>query len=252
MIATVDLVQYCDDLLEIDAFKDYAPNGLQVEGSATTQHLVSGVTACEALIDAAIEHQAQTILVHHGYFWRGENANVVGMKRRRLAKLLNANINLLAYHLPLDAHAEFGNNAELAKVLGITVTDRFALHDGTLLGFLSRFDTPVDGREFAQHVERCLGRKPLHIPGTDRPIKTFAWCTGGAQDAIELAFASGADAFLTGEVSERTVHSARELGLHFYAAGHHATERYGAKALGEHLATQFQLNHTFVDIDNPV
>lgn len=247
-----DMLSYCEQLLQPEQFNDYAPNGLQVEGNEEVSTLVTGVTACEALIDAAIELKADALLVHHGYFWRGESPVITGMKRARLAKLLVHNINLIGYHLPLDAHLEVGNNSQLASVLGIDVADRFALSDGTLLGFLSHFDTPRPADQFAAHVAQCLGREPLHIAGTQAPIHTLAWCTGAAQDAIELANASGANAFLTGEVSERTVHEAREMGMHFFAAGHHATERYGVQALGALLAEQFQLTHHFVDIDNPV
>lgn len=247
-----DILRWCDQTLESHQFKDYAPNGLQVEGRQEVRSIVSGVTASEALIDAAIEREADTLLVHHGYFWRGENPNVVGMKRNRLAKLLKHDINLIGYHLPLDAHVEMGNNAQLAKVLGLSIDDRFQLADATWLGFVSRLDKPRSGSELADHVARCLERKPLYVSGTDQPVRVLAWCTGGAQDGIEEAHAFGADAYLTGEVSERTVHFAREMGMHFYAAGHHATERYGVQALGEQLAQMFGVAHEFVDIDNPV
>lgn len=246
-----DIVEYCDQLLEASSFKDYCPNGLQVQGKEKIKKIVSGVTSSEALIDAAIYENADALLVHHGYFWSGENPVITGIKYNRIAKLIQHNISLIAYHLPLDAHVELGNNAQLAKVLGVSVDDRFATHGDTLLGFVSFFDEPKSGVEFKSHIANALQREPLYIQGTSEPIKKLAWCTGGAQDAILTAFEYGADAFLTGEVSERTVHFARENQMHFYAAGHHATERYGAKALGEHLAEKFSLQHVFIDIDNP-
>lgn len=252
MVTQPELIQYIDELLQPQLFKDYAPNGLQVGGRHEIRSIVTGVTASLALIDTAIANKADAILVHHGYFWRGEDPCIVGMKRERLTKLLQHDINMIGYHLPLDAHTVYGNNAQLAHVLGIPVTDRFETHDGAKLGFLSHFEQPRDANELQAHITDCLQREPLYITGSDQPIERLAWCTGGAQDVIEIAHQVGADAFLTGEVSERTTHFAREMGMHFFAAGHHATERYGVKALGEHLAEHFGIAHHFIDIDNPV
>ena len=248
-----ELVAYIDHLLDIDRFSDYCPNGLQVEGRAEIRVLVGGVTACQALLDAAVERGADAVLVHHGYFWKGEDPCLTGMKYRRLATLLRHGIGLLAYHLPLDAHPELGNNAQLARVLDLTVTG-VAGGDGRTPGLvmLGKPAEPVGGAEFAAHLAARLGRQPLHIAGNDAPIRQLAWCTGGAQSFIATAAEAGADAFLTGEASEQTVHFARENGLHFFAAGHHATERYGVRALGAHLAQEFGLRFAFVDIDNPV
>ncbi len=243
------IVRYTDALLAIDKFQDYGPNGLQVEGCAEVNTLVSGVTASQALLDSAIEQGADAVLVHHGYFWKNEDPRVVGMKRRRLASLLENNISLLAYHLPLDAHSELGNNVQLARVLGFVADD--TVTDRTELVMTGRPAAPLSGEALAVHIASKLNRQPLHIPGAADTITSIAWCSGGAQGYIEAAVELGVDAYVTGEVSEQTVHVARECGIHFFAAGHHATERYGAPALGEHLAQKFGITHNFIDIDNP-
>jgi len=245
------LVAYTDDLLEVDQFSDYCPNGLQVQGRPAVHRLVSGVTASMALIEAAVEAGADAVLVHHGYFWRGEDERIVGMKRRRLKRLLGEDISLLAYHLPLDAHPIYGNNARLADVLGLAVAGRFGSGPGPAIGMHGSIEHPESAAAFAERLERALGRAALHVPGGADDIRTAAWCTGAAQGYIEEAAELGVDAYVTGEVSEQTVHVARECGLHFFAAGHHATERYGAQALGTHLSEHFGLEHEFIDIDNP-
>jgi len=243
-----ELVAHTDQLLAVDTFTDYCPNGLQVQGRSEVHTLIGGVTACQALLDAAVEQQADAVLVHHGYFWKGEDPCVVGMKRRRLATLLRHDLSLIAYHLPLDAHPELGNNAQLGRVLNLSVTGTAG---GNGLVMLGEPAEPTSGAAFAAHLATRLNREPLHVAGTDAPIRRLAWCTGAAQSSIEVTLAAGADAFLTGEASEQTVHFARENGLHFFAAGHHATERYGVQALGAHLAQRFDLCFQFVDIDNP-
>jgi dinuclear metal center YbgI/SA1388 family protein len=253
MVGLSELAAYSDRLLSVESFNDYCPNGLQVEGRADVKTLIGGVTACQALLDAAIEYQADAVLVHHGYFWKGENPCITGMKQRRLATLLRHEISLLAYHLPLDAHPELGNNVQLARVLDLTITGTAGGNQRTPgLVMLGELPDPLPGHAFAARLAARLSRTPLHIAGHDAPIKRLAWCTGGAQSYIEQALDAGADAFLTGEASEQTVHFARENRLHFFAAGHHATERYGAQALGTHLAEHFGLNFIFVEIDNPV
>lgn len=236
------------DLLQPERFRDYCPNGLQVEGAQEVSRLVSGVTASQALLDAAISAGADSILVHHGYFWKGEDQAVVGMKRRRLATLLAANINLFSYHLPLDAHPELGNNAQLAEVLDFDV--KSVVGDPALV-FVGTC-APRSHQDMLLHLEQRLQRKPLGIAGRSEQIERVAWCTGAAQGFIETALLAGADAFITGEVSEQTFHFARETGMHFFSAGHHATERYGVQAVGEKLARQFGIEHQFIDIDNPV
>ena len=251
MISLNELVTYTNQLLDIDAFRDYGPNGLQVEGRGDVQKLVTGVTASQALIDAAIGADADAILVHHGYFWKGEDPCIVGIKKQRIARLLDAGVSLLAYHLPLDAHPELGNNVCLARELSLSIKGTFGTGPGPDIAFYGELSKPMSGEQLVNLISECLGREPLHVAGQKQTIKTIGWCSGGAQDMIELAAKQGYDAYLTGEVSEQTVHIARETGIHFYAAGHHATERYGAPALGAHLASQFGLSHQYIEIDNP-
>ncbi len=249
MVALHTLIEYSDQLLHVDGFSDYCPNGLQVEGREEVRVIVSGVTASQAMIDEAIALKADLLLVHHGFFWKGEAQPVVGLKKRRIAALLAHEISLLAYHLPLDAHPELGNNAQLAERLGFE-TEGPLNAEG--IGSIGRLPRAADPRALARKIGDALGREPLVIEGGAHRIERIAWCTGAAQGYIEQAARLGADAYISGEISEQTVHLARELGIHYYAAGHHATERYGAKALGEHLAQRFSLEHRFVDIDNPV
>jgi len=234
--------------LAVDRFKDYGPNGLQIEGKRPVQKLVSGVTASLALIDAAIAHGADAILVHHGLFWRGHDGCLAGWLRQRVARLLAHDINLWAYHLPLDAHGELGNNAQLGRQLGLRADARFGEQD---LGFIGDAAGLDGAQALASRVHQVLGREPVLLPGDGRPLRRVAWCTGGAQGYFEAAMAAGADAFLTGEISEPQAHLSRETGAAFLACGHHATERYGAPALGAHLAERFGLQHRFIDIDNP-
>ncbi len=235
-------------LLAVDGFKDYGPNGLQVEGRAEVRRVVSGVTASLALIEAAIAAKADTILVHHGLFWRGQDGRVTGWMRQRLALLLAHDINLFAYHLPLDAHAELGNNAQLGARLGLVADGRFGEQS---LGFIGTAAGAGHAETLAARIGLALGRTPLLLPGDGRALRRVAWCTGGAQGFFEAAIKAGADAFITGEVSEPQAHIARETGVAFLACGHHATERYGAPAVGEHLAGVFGLDHQFIEIDNP-
>ena len=246
MVQRQQLLRHLDSLLDAARFKDYGPNGLQVEGRETLRHIVSGVTASQALIDAAIEAGADAILVHHGLFWRGQDGRVTGWMKQRLARLLAHDINLYAYHLPLDAHAELGNNAQLGRVLGWTADARFGEQD---LGFIGAADS--DFESMTQHVAARLGRPVTAVRGDGRPLRRVAWCTGGAQGYFEAAIAAGADLFLTGEISEPQAHYARETGVAFIAAGHHATERYGVQALAAQAAEALGLTHQFIDIDNP-
>jgi dinuclear metal center YbgI/SA1388 family protein len=251
MIAAAELERLCDELLQARRFTDYCPNGLQVEGARTIRRLVSGVTASQALIDAAVADNADAILVHHGFFWKGEAAVIRGMKARRIGALLRNEISLLAYHLPLDAHAQYGNNVQLALRLGLEIDGNLD-DSGVATGLLGHLPTPMRVADFAALLTQSLGRPPLVIADPDREIRTIAWCTGAAQGFIEQAHARGVDAYLTGEVSEPTVHFARENGIAFFAAGHHATERYGVQALGEYLAKVTGIEHRFIDCDNPV
>ncbi len=251
-VALPALVETLDSLLEPGAFQDYCENGLQIEGRAEVGLLVSGVTASQALIDAAIAVGADAILVHHGYFWRGEDPRLTGYKKRRIATLLAADISLLAYHLPLDAHPEFGNNARLGVLLGIRSESGLRPGESRPVGNIGVLEAPVSAEDFAARVAKVLGREPLLESAGARPVQRVAWCTGAAQSMIEDAVAAGVDCFLTGEASEQTIHVARECGVHFIAAGHHATERYGVQAVAEFLAAQTGIGHRFIDIDNPV
>lgn len=250
MVRRNELLSYLHDLLQVDHFQDYAPNGLQVEGRDEIRCLASAVTVNRAAVEAAAALKADALLVHHGYFWRGEDPRVIGMKRWRLAPLLAHDINLLAYHLPLDAHPEYGNNVQLARVLGITVQGRFGRGDLALHGVLP---APITGSAFADQIAQCLGRVPLHVaPPGAALVHRVGWCTGAAQDYIEAAAALGLDAFVSGEASERTFHAAQELNIQFFGAGHHATERYGVAALAAHLAERFDLAHRPIEIMNPI
>ncbi|WP_394176910.1 Nif3-like dinuclear metal center hexameric protein [Thalassotalea litorea] len=241
------------ELLQPGRIKDFCPNGLQIEGSETIGKVVTGVTASYALLEKAVEKGADAILVHHGYFWKNEAYPIVGMKQKRIKMLLDNNINLFAYHLPLDIHETLGNNAQLAKLLDIEVTGPLEQENPLSVSLRGELNDKVDGSVFASRIEERLNRDVLHISGrSNRPIKTVAWCTGGGQGYIDLAAEQGIDAFITGEASEQTTHVAREMDIHFFAAGHHATERYGIKALGEYLAREHGLDVEFVDIDNPV
>ena len=250
-VALSALAARVNALLQPERFADYCPNGLQVEGRPQVRRIVSGVTASQALIEAAIAAQADAILVHHGYFWKGESPCVTGMKRRRLGLLMQHDISLLAYHLPLDVHPELGNNAQLARRLDIAISGGLQPDAAYSIGNAGSFATALSVEELAKLIAVRLGRNPLVIAGGERSIRTIAWCSGGAQGYIEQAAALGVDAFLSGEISEQTVHCARELGIHYFAAGHHATEKFGVQALGEFLAREFGIAHQFVDIDNP-
>lgn len=243
------LVKYLDQLLEPGKFRDYCPNGLQVEGRSEVQRIVAGVTASQALLDAAVARKADAILVHHGYFWKGDDACITGIRRQRLGTLINHEINLLAYHLPLDAHPEWGNNAQLAKRLGWLVEGHFGEQE---IAWLGRLAEPGDLAALVGRITEQLGRTPLVIGEAARPLRRIAWCSGGAQGYFEQAIALGVDAYISGEISEQTVHLARESGVAYIAAGHHATERYGVQALVAHLAEKFGLDGEFVDVDNPV
>jgi dinuclear metal center YbgI/SA1388 family protein len=248
MAARSEIDRYLDDLLSPQGFRDYGPNGLQVEGKPDVRTLVSGVTASLALIDAAIADGADAILVHHGLFWRGQDGRLTGWLKERVARLIVHGINLYAYHLPLDAHAELGNNAQFGARLGLAADARFGDQELGFIGDAQALDS-ID--ELGAAVGTALGRAPLVLPGDGRPIRRIAWCTGGAQGWFEAAVAAGADAYLTGEVSEPQAHLARETGVAFLACGHHATERYGAPAVAAHVAERFGLAHRFIDLDNP-
>ena len=245
------LLAACNAALQPERFKDYGPNGLQVEGKPRISRLVSGVTASRALIDAAIDARADAIFVHHGLFWRGQDGTVTGWMKERLKRLLAHDINLLAYHLPLDAHPTLGNNAQLGQRLGLVATGRFGEQELGFIGQRADGEAFADADVLAWQLEHVLNRPVTQVGQAPEAIEKIAWCSGGAQGYFEAAIAAGAQAFITGEISEPQVHLARECGVVFYACGHHATERYGAPAFAAHVAAQLGIAHQFIEIDNP-
>lgn len=242
------LVAHLDQLLEAARFRDYGPNGLQVEGKRHIGKLVTGVTASLALIEQAVAAGADAILVHHGLFWRGQDGRVTGWMRQRLSLLLKHDISLLAYHLPLDAHPELGNNAQWGRQLGLAADARFG---DQALGFMGPAPTGMTLDTLAQRVATTMGRAPTVLSGDGRPLRRVGWCSGGAQGTFEAAIAAGADVYLTGEISEPQAHYARETGVAYLACGHHASERYGVQALGQAVAEQFGVAHQFIEVENP-
>ncbi|MCC4833380.1 Nif3-like dinuclear metal center hexameric protein [Shewanella sp. 10N.7] len=250
-VSRQQLSKYLNDFLNVKQFKDYAPNGLQVQGSDNIKTIVTGVTACQALIEQAAALNADAIIVHHGFFWKNEPEVITGMKYNRIKALMTHDINLFGYHLPLDAHPTLGNNAELANKLGLVDVEICADISQDLL-WQGKLPKPLSVSQMSELLTEKLNKIPLHIGDKEQFISSLAWCTGGAQDYIDHAASLGVDAFISGEVSERTFHCAMEQGIHYFAAGHHATEQFGVQALGEHLAEQFGLTHHFIDIVNPV
>jgi len=248
MVHRQELDTYLRDRLAVDRFEDYGPNGLQVEGRAEVRRLVCGVTASLALIEAAAREGADAVIVHHGLFWRGQDGRLTGWLRQRVARLIESGMNLYAYHLPLDAHPTLGNNAQLGQRLGLQADAVFGRQD---LGFLGNLEPALDAAAFARRVEAAVERAPLVVAGDGRPLRRVAWCTGGAQGYFEAAIAAGADAFVTGEISEPQAHLARETGVTFLACGHHATERFGVQALAADVAAAFGIEHRYIEVDNP-
>jgi dinuclear metal center YbgI/SA1388 family protein len=248
MVLRDEMQSHLRQLLGVDRFRDYGPNGLQVEGRTEVRRLVSGVTASLQLIEAAVRDRADAVLVHHGLFWRGQDGRITGWLRARIALLLTHDINLYAYHLPLDDHPEFGNNAQFGARLGLQADARFGEQE---LGFAAPSAALTTLGSLVQAIERVCERSPTVVTGDGRPLRRIGWCTGGAQGYFEVAIAAGVDAYVTGEISEPQAHIARETGVAFIACGHHATERFGAPALGAHLASRFGLEHRFIDVANP-
>lgn len=246
-----ELIRFLDNELQVSRFRDYCPNGLQVEGKAQIRHIVTGVTACQALLDAASERGADAVLVHHGYFWRGEDMRICGQKYKRISTLIQNEMNLLAYHLPLDAHATLGNNAQLAQQLGLKADGYFGEDNLGWTGYWDAEDVGDIGA-VAARLQSVLQRTPLVIGDMSSKPGKVAWCTGAAHHFLEQAIQAGANTYISGEISEPVVHLAREAGVTYIAAGHHATERYGIRALGEHLQQVFGISCEFIDIDNPV
>ena len=243
---------YLHDYLACDDFNDYAPNGIQVEGKRSIKRISTAVTASLDVIQKTIAQGSDALLVHHGYFWKGEDPSLRGIKCERIRQLMRHDITLYAYHLPLDCHGELGNNACLAQLLELDTVQSHAVAKNRDLLWSGKLTKPMKAQEFANKLAQTFNRVPLSIVANDKTIEHIAFCSGGAQDFIVDAHQLGADAYLSGEVSERTYYQAQELGIHYFACGHHATERYGIQALGQHLSAQFQLEHHFIDSDNPV
>lgn len=242
-----DLTRLLDDILKPSDYRDYAPNGLQVQGRRDVKRLVTGVTACSELIEQAAAWGADALLVHHGWFWKGEPSSITGMRYRRVSRLIESGMHLIGYHLPLDDHPEFGNNALLGKALGVESDLRFAD-----FGLSAPLTEAIPAQALADKLAKILSRKPLVLGPNQKMLRRIGWCTGAAQDMIEQAAECGCDAFISGEASERTFHQANELGLVYFACGHHATERFGIQALGERLAARTGIEVRFIDIDNPL
>ncbi|MBT4836406.1 MAG: Nif3-like dinuclear metal center hexameric protein [Methylococcales bacterium] len=252
MISNITLHNYLNDLFDITQYKDYCPNGCQLEGKTEINKIITGVTACQALLDRAVEKNADAIIVHHGYFWKSENPTITGMKYQRIKTLINNEINLFAYHLPLDGHHELGNNVQLGQLLDIKIDPQNFINNKSDLLFFGELSEALSPEKFKQQIHQKLSREPLLIQTSDKTIKKVVWCTGAAQTMIEQARDMNVDAFISGEISEQTVHQARELGIHYYSAGHHATEKLGVMALADHLDKQLSVHCEFIDIDNPV
>jgi len=252
MITRDDLVSYLDDLLSCSQFQDYAPNGLQIEGRSSIQTICTAVTASEAVIAEALNYGADALIAHHGFFWRGEESVITGMRRRRIGQVIAGDLNLYAYHLPLDCHATLGNNACLGQLLQLNAILSHDIGKTANILWSGEFREAMTAQMLIKQIGDALQQPPLHIAGTDKLIKRIAWCSGAAQDYIEDAQRLGVDAYLSGEISERTYYQALELNMHYFACGHHATERFGIQALGTHLAKQFNLDHQFIDSMNPV
>ncbi len=252
MVELNELVSWCNDILNVKVFKDYCPNGLQVESSTQLYKIITAVTASQEAIDAAIAEKANALLVHHGYFWKGEPEVLTGIKGQRIKKLMQHNISLIAYHLPLDAHITLGNNAALADLLDIQITGALDPSEAYPIGNIGELSNAMTVEQLSQHITTRLNRVPLHLAGHSATIKKVGFCTGGAQDYLYKAALQGCDAYISGEVSERTYHEAKELGIHYFACGHHATERGGVQRLGTAITQQFDVEVKFIDYANPV
>lgn len=249
MISRQDLLQWCDAQLQTHTFRDYAPNGLQVEGTKQIRKIITAVTASRAAIEHAAEQGADTLLVHHGMFWKSEPVTLTGWKRERIAILLKNNINLIGYHLPLDAHPEWGNNAQLAKMFNWQPEKQFGEQNLLNIGTLPENQNTLE--KLLICLEKTLGRKPVYVGELSGSLKKIAWCSGGAQGFFQDAIDAGADVYITGEISEPQFHLANETGVAFVSAGHHATERGGVQALGAAIQAHFGVEVAFFDEANP-
>ena len=247
-----DIIQWCDQTLKSPEFKDYAPNGLQIEGKTEVHKILAAVTASQDAIDAAIRENADLLLVHHGYFWKGEAYPITGMRGKRIKSLIQHDISLLAYHLPLDSHPSLGNNAAIADLLELERIEALDPSERHPIGNIGYLNQPMPVEEFKTFVSEKLKFDVTHLPADKNMIEKVGFCTGGAQDYIVKAAEQGCDAYISGEVSERTFYEAKELGVHYFACGHHATERYGVQRLGQAISEQFDIEYVYFELNNPI
>ena len=247
-----DIIQWCDQTLKSTEFKDYAPNGLQIEGKTEVRKILAAVTASQDAIDAAIRENADLLLVHHGYFWKGEAYPITGMRGKRIKSLIQHDISLLAYHLPLDSHPSLGNNAAIADLLKLERIEALDPSERHPIGNIGYLNQPMPVEEFKKFVSEKLKFDAIHLPADKTMIEKVGFCTGGAQDFIVKAAEQGCDAYISGEVSERTFYEAKELGVHYFACGHHATERYGVQRLGQAISEQFDIEYVYFELNNPI
>ena len=247
-----DIIQWCDQTLKSSEFKDYAPNGLQIEGKTEVRKILATVTASQDAIDAAIRENADLLLVHHGYFWKGEAYPITGMRGKRIKSLIQHDISLLAYHLPLDSHPSLGNNAAIADLLELERIEALDPSERHPIGNIGYLNQPMPVEEFKKFVSEKLKFDVTHLPADKNMIEKVGFCTGGAQDFIVKAAEQGCDAYISGEVSERTFYEAKELGVHYFACGHHATERYGVQRLGQAISEQFDIEYVYFELNNPI
>ena len=247
-----DIIQWCDQTLKSSEFKDYAPNGLQIEGKTEVRKILAAVTASQDAIDAAIRENADLLLVHHGYFWKGEAYPITGMRGKRIKSLIQHDISLLAYHLPLDSHPSLGNNAAIADLLKLERIEALDPSERHPIGNIGYLNQPMPVEDFKKFVSEKLKFDAIHLPADKTMIEKVGFCTGGAQDFIVKAAEQGCDAYISGEVSERTFYEAKELGIHYFACGHHATERYGVQRLGQAISEQFDIEYVYFELNNPI
>lgn len=247
-----DIIQWCDQTLKSPEFKDYAPNGLQIEGKTEVHKILAAVTASQDAIDAAIRENADLLLVHHGYFWKGEAYPITGMRGKRIKSLIQHDISLLAYHLPLDSHPSLGNNVAIADLLRLERIEALDPSERHPIGNIGYLNQPMPVEEFKKFVSEKLKFDVTHLPADKNMIEKVGFCTGGAQDFIVKAAEQGCDAYISGEVSERTFYEAKELGVHYFACGHHATERYGVQRLGQAISEQFDIEYVYFELNNPI
>ena len=252
MAALQEIIQWCNDTLKTHEFKDYAPNGLQIEGKSEVKKIVCAVTASQEAIDAAVAQQADLLLVHHGYFWKGEAYPITGMRGKRIKTLIQHDISLVAYHLPLDSHPMLGNNAAIADLLELEIFEALDASERHPIGNIGYLKQALSPEDFKNLLTERLGFQTIHLPADKKTIQKVGFCTGAAQDFISKAAEQNCDAYISGEVSERTYYEAKELDVHYYACGHHATERYGVQRLGKAISEQFNLEYSYFELNNPI